>query len=75
MGLLTGPVAEITSLDPATGSAPVRPGTLVSRVHVHAGQALNLLNEELLFTRIGRLCLAEDIPSLRQPASALPAGA
>jgi chemotaxis signal transduction protein len=75
VGLLTGPVAEITSLDPAAGSPPVRPGTLVARVHVHQGQALNLLNAELLFNRIGRLCLAEDTPLLVQSASALPAGA
>jgi len=73
VGLLTGPVAEIISLDPATGSAPVRNGSLVARVHVHQGVALNLLNAELLFNRIGRLCLTEDTPPKVQPASAHPA--
>ena len=76
VGLLTGPVAEIMSLDVSQGSPPVREGTLVARVHLHQGRALNLLDPDLLFTRIGKLCQADDSALPRRPSAvALPQGA
>ncbi|MBI5497769.1 MAG: chemotaxis protein CheW [Deltaproteobacteria bacterium] len=75
VALLVGVVREIVSLAPEAGTPPAREGGAIARIHVHQGRALNVLDTELIFNRIGGLCQAEDSPPRRTSAIAHPAGA